>query len=224
MAVSRTEGARGGLLWGGIAAIVFAVAFVVGVLLITDTPDGDESDRKWIDYFADSGNRRMILIGAFVLGLAALAFIVFLGVLRERLRSGSPGAEWIATVAFASGIAFVALLGVAGAGIASAAAGITIADNPVPRGPAGADLLRNLAGVGYGALLLFGMVAAGLFIVTTSAAASRAALLPRWLVVTGYVVGVIVIVGGVLFIPMVLFVLWMLVVGILMLRSSSAAA
>jgi MFS family permease len=221
MAVTRTESARSGLRWGGIAGIVFAVAFVVGILLSTDTPDGDESDRKWIDYFADSGNRRMIIIGVFVLGFAALAFIVFLGVLRERLRDASPGAEWVSTVAFASGIAFVALLGVAGAGLASVAAGISIADNPVPRD---ADLLRNVSGIGYGALLVFGMVAAGLLMVTTSAAAGRAALLPRWLVVSGYVAGVIVIVGGVLFIPMVLFVLWMLIVGIVMLTRSRAVA
>ena len=54
--------------------------------------------------------------------------------------------------------------------------------------------------------------------------AGRAALLPRWLVVTGYIVGVIVLLGGLFFIPLVLFVLWMLVVGIVMLRGSGAAA
>jgi hypothetical protein len=42
-------------------------------------------------------------------------------------------------------------------------------------------------------------------------------------VVTGYIVGVIVLLGGLFFIPLALFVLWMLVVGIVMLRGSGAA-
>jgi hypothetical protein len=42
--------------------------------------------------------------------------------------------------------------------------------------------------------------------------------------VTGYVVGVLVIVGSLLFFPFILFVLWMLAVSIVMLRGSRAAA
>ena len=73
-----------------------------------------------------------------------------------------------------------------------------------------------------GSMLVFGMAAAGLLILTTSIVAGRTALLPRWLVVTGYVVGVIVLVGGVLFFPVALFLLWMLAVGIVMLTRSRA--
>ena len=39
--------------------------------------------------------------------------------------------------------------------------------------------------------------------------------------VAGYIVGVIVLLGGLFFIPLVLFVLWMLVVGIVMLRGQA---
>ena len=42
--------------------------------------------------------------------------------------------------------------------------------------------------------------------------------------VTGYVAGVIVFLGGLLFFPFVLFLLWMFAVGIVMLRGSGAAA
>lgn len=52
----------------------------------------------------------------------------------------------------------------------------------------------------------------------------RAALLPRWLVVTGYVVGVIVFLGGLLFFPFILFLLWMRAIGIVMITRSGAAA
>jgi hypothetical protein len=220
MAVTRTEGTRG-LLAGGVAAIVFAVLFVVGFLLVSDTPESDESNREWVRYFADEDNRRMIVIGAIVLTLAVLAFLVFLGVLRERLREAAPGSQWISTIAFASGLVFVAMLAVATLGAGSAAASVEFGDAPIVRD---ADVLRTFDSIGIGALVLFGAASAGLLIVTTSIVSGQAALLPRWFVVTGYVVGVIVAVGGLLFIPLALFVLWMLVVGILMLQGSRPAA
>jgi len=221
MAATSVGSTRSGLRAGGIAAIVFAVLFVVGFLFVSDTPEGDESNLKWLRYYADSDNRRMIVIGAIVLALAAVAFLVFLGVLRERLRNAAPGAEWVGTTAFASGLLFVAMLAVATLGTASVSASVQFGDNPVVRD---ADVLRTFESLGIGALVLFGAAAAGLLIITTSIAGGRAALLPRWLVVAGYIAGVIVLLGGLFFIPLVLFVLWMLVVGIVMLRGSGAAA
>ena len=221
MATTPVGNTRTGLRAGGIAAIVFAVLFVVGFLFVSDTPDGDESNLKWLRYYADSDNRRMIIIGAIVLTLAAVAFLVFLGALRERLRNAAPGAEWVGTTAFASGLLFVAMLGVATLGTGSVSASVEFGDAPVVRD---ADVLRTFESLGIGALVLFGAAAAGLLIITSSVAAGRSALFPRWLVVTGYVAGVIVLLGGLFFIPLVLFVLWMLVVGIVMLRGSGAAA
>jgi hypothetical protein len=221
MATTSVGSTRSGLRAGGIAAIVFAVLFVVGFLFVSDTPDGDESNLKWLRYYADSDNRRMIVIGAIVLALAAVAFLVFLGVLRERLRGAATGAEWVGTTAFASGLLFVAMLAVAALGTGSVSASVEFGDAPVVRD---ADVLRTFESLGIGALVLFGAAAAGLLIITTSIAGGRAALLPRWLVIAGYIAGVIVLLGGLFFIPLVLFVLWMLVVGIVMLRGSGAAA
>jgi hypothetical protein len=220
MAATSTSDTGRGLRLGGIAAIVFAVLFVVGFLLVSDTPEGDESNAQWLRYYADSDNRRMIVIGAIVLALAAVAFLVFLGVLRERLRNTGSGLEWVGTTAFASGLLFVAMLAVATLGTGSAAASVEFGDSPLVRD---ADVLRTFESLGFGALVLFGAASAGLLIVTSSVAASRGALLPRWLVVTGYVVGVIVILGGLFFIPLALFVLWMIAVGIVLLRSPGAA-
>jgi hypothetical protein len=219
MATPSTGNQRRGLRAGGIAAIVFVVLFVIGFLMSTDTPDTDESNLKWVRYFADSGNRRMIIIGAILFAAAAAAFLVFLGVLRERLR-GASTPEWLATVVFASGIAFVVMVAATGLGLGSVAASVTFGDAPVPRD---ADIMRTFESVAFGALTLFGAAFAGLLVFTTSLVSGRAALLPRWFVVTGYVVGVIVFFGGLLFFPMILFLLWMLVIGIVMLIRSGAA-
>jgi hypothetical protein len=200
---------------------VFVVLFVVAFLMTTDTPDGNASNREWLKYFRDSGNRRMQVIGALMFAVALIGFLLFLGVLRERLRNSAAGGEWVATVAFASGIAFVAAVAVFALGQASVSAGVQFGDNPVPRD---ADIMRTLTSVGFGAMLVFGAASAGLLVITTSVAGGRAGLLSRWLVVTGYVVGILVIVASLLFFPFILFVLWMLAVSIVMLRGSGAAA
>ena len=218
---TSTGNARSGLLAGGIAALVFVVLFVVGFLMVSDTPDGDESNLKWLRYYADSDNRRMIVIGAILLALASLAFLVFLGALRDRLRNGTAGGDWVGSTAVASGVFFVAMLAVATLGTASTSASVEFGDAPIVRD---ADVLRTFESLGVGALVLFGAVAAGLLIITASAAGGRSALFPRWLVVSSYVAGVIVIVGGLFFVPLALFVLWMIVVGIMMLRGRPRAA
>ena len=216
---TSTGAARSGLLAGGIAALVFAVLFVVGFLMVSDTPDGDASNREWRRYFLDSGNRRTIVIGVIILTLAAIAFLFFLGVLREQLRSAAVGSEWISTVTFASGIVMVAMLAVFAIGQGSVAASVVFGDAPVPLD---ADIMRTFVSAGFGALLLFGATTAGLLIFTTSIVSHRAALLPRWLVVSGYVAGVIVFLGGLLFFPFVLFLLWMVAIGIVMISRSRA--
>jgi hypothetical protein len=218
---TSTGDTRSGLRWGGISGIVFVVLFVVAFLMTTDTPDGNASNREWLKYFRDSGNRRMQVIGALMFAVAVLAFLLFLGVLRERIRNASAGGEWIATTAFASGIAFVAMVAVFALGQASVAAGVQFGDSPVPRD---ADIMRTFTSLGFGAMLVFGAASAGLLVITTSVAGGRAGLISRWLAVTGYVVGVIVTVGGLIFFPFVLFVLWVLTVSIVMLRGSGAAA
>jgi hypothetical protein len=218
---TSTGSTRSGLRWGGISGIVFVVLFVVAFLMTTDTPDGNASNREWLKYFRDSGNRRMQVIGALMFAVALLGFLLFLGVLRERIRNASAGGEWIATTAFASGIVFVAMVAVFALGQASVAAGVQFGDSPVPRD---ADIMRTFTSLGFGAMLVFGAASAGLLVITTSVAGGRAGLLSRWLAVTGYVVGVIVIVGGLIFFPFVLFVLWVLAVSIVMLRGSGAAA
>jgi hypothetical protein len=203
--------------WGGGGGILFAVAFVVGILLMTDTPEGDAPDTEWLDYYADSGNRWKIIVGALALALSTIGLIIFLSALRERLRD-APGTQWLSTVMLASGLVLLAMIGLAGSALGAVAAGVEIGDVAAP---ASADVPRFLEQFAFGGLLLFGMVAGGVMIGASSAAGERAGLLPRWLVVSGYIAAVIVLLGGLLFLPMALLVIWVLAVSILMMRAPS---
>ena len=120
---------------------------------------------------------------------------------------------------FASGVVMVAMLAVFALGQGSVAASVVFGDAPVPRD---ADIMRTFVSAGFGAILLFGATTAGLLVFMTSILSGRAALIPRWLVVSGYVGGVIVFLGGLLFFPFVLFLLWMVAIGIVMVSRSRA--
>jgi len=201
--------------WGGIAGIALAVLYVVAILLMTGTPNGDESNAKWRDYFLDSGHRNQIVAGAFVMGVAMVALILFVAALRVQFRVVR-GSEWLSTVSLTSGIILAAMLAVAAAAMAAIPADTAFPNAPVPRD---ADIMRSIESIGFTALLVFGMAAAGLLMISSSVGGGRAALLPRWFVITSVVAGVIVMIGGFVFLPMILFVLWSLASGIFLIRS-----
>src|SRR5262245_48564152 len=204
---------------GGIAAIFFAVLFVIGVICaVADSPDIDESNAKWLSFYRDSGNRREILIGAFILAVAVIALLVFAGALRERLRA-TPASAWLGTAAVAGGVAFAAMISVFATALGSVPAIVAFNDGPLPRD---ADIMRVMQSLGFGALLIFGMAAAGVLVVCASIAAGRAALYPRWMVIVGVIFGVVIALLGWIFIPMVLVPIWALLTGIFMLRRQAA--
>jgi len=108
------------------------------------------------------------------------------------------------------------MLAVAAAAMAAIPADTAFPNAPVPRD---ADIMRSIESIGFTALLVFGMAAAGLLMISSSVGGGRAALLPRWFVITSVVAGVIVMIGGFVFLPMILFVLWSLASGIFLIRS-----
>ena len=90
----------------------------------------------------------------------------------------------------------------------------TFGNVPVPKGEL-AYLAPQLA---FGFLLVGGMAAAALMLIAGGAAAARTQALPKWLGWAGVVIGVIVFLTGAFFIPVLLFVLWVLVAAIVCLR------
>jgi hypothetical protein len=213
-ATTSVSSARG-LRWAAWAGIAFAVLFVAGTLLI-NTPEGDASVAEWQSHFEDSGNRVELICHGYLWALAGIAFVVFLVGMRDRLRAAS---EWIANLALVSGVLFVSMLFLAGIATTAVAGGIEFGD--LSEEGAG-EFARWSEQLGFGALVLFGMFAAGMFVAATAAAGRKADLIPGWLAITGYVVAVILVVLGVFFLPMALLVLWILAVSIALLTRGRA--
>jgi hypothetical protein len=88
--------------------VVFAVLVVVATFL-KDAPGKDASDGAWTAYYADSANRRKEEIAFFLIGLAGLCFLQFLGSVRGALARAEGEPARITTAAIASGVAFIAI-------------------------------------------------------------------------------------------------------------------
>jgi hypothetical protein len=200
--------------WAPLSGIVFVVLFVVGIMLL-NTPDTDDPLTKIKAFYDDSGNRRQIIIAAYVLWLSGVFFFWFLASLRSRLMSveGPPGR--LTSIAFAGGVVFVAMLMVATSCFAFIAGEISFGDvhNISP------DFERVLPDLGYPILLIGGMFSAIAMIDAASVLIVRTGVLPKWIGWYGFVAAIGLLFAA-FFIPIILLLLWVLFVSVALLRRS----
>jgi hypothetical protein len=217
----QTEVRRGGIEWERwlpAAGILFVVLFIVGFVL-DNTPNGSDSTAKWISYYAKSGNRTQLIITAYLLLVAALAFLAFVMSLRNKLRPLEGEGHAYSTLIMASGILFIGAIFVAGSCIAAVPAGITFGSNPVP----GGDVDRFIPQLGYGILLVPGMFSLAVLIACTSVASLRLGVLPQWVAWLGFVATVAALFAAAFF-PLFVPLLWVLVASIVLILRPPAAA
>jgi len=214
--VSTASGRRG---WAG---IVFVVLYVVGIIMVSSSPaHTDDKPYKdnptklavlWRAYYNDSGHRTTIVIGAFVIIAAAVAFVVFGNDLRELLSAF--GARTTGGLAFAGTIIFATVTAVGAIALAWIPGSKTFGDSPVPTG----EINYLASQLGYGIMLLPGGAAAALTLVAGGFGGARSRALPAWLGWAGVVIGVLLFFIAAFFFPLVLLMLWVLIASIVMLR------
>jgi hypothetical protein len=198
--------------------IAFVVLFVVGFLALP-TPDSNKASQtaKWEAWWTDSGHRTAAIIGAYLMVLGLLAFVWFAWNLRQRVQGGDRVGNLGGLMVTFAGI--FAAMGMLSALIRVSIAGSkTFGDTPVPTG----EFARQFDQVGFGFLLVAGALCAGMFVGLASHLARRSGALPGWLTTAGFVVAVLQLVASIFF-PFILFVLWVLIASILLVRRGSAA-
>lgn len=201
--------------WAPASGIAFVVLFVLGFGFATSGPDNSKDPPSdYVKFYSSTGNRIHVLIGAYLLVLAAVAFSVFAAVLVARVRAagGTP------TLMIASATAFAVLLGIAAASFGWPAGDIAFGNDPVPSG----ELLHNLPELGFPILLVPGAFAAGAFLFSVGTESRARDILPGWLTIFSFVAAVVVL-GAVAFFPLLLLPLWMLAASITLLLRGPAA-
>ncbi|MGW1540378.1 hypothetical protein ACWCPM_09050 [Streptomyces sp. NPDC002309] len=162
----------------GIAGVLFAFLMAAAIILVRLALPGGAGGTE---VAIDAGQRGAVQTALELLPFAGIAFLWFMGALREQAGAGED--RFVSTVFLGSGLVFVAMLFGSGA-----AAGTVLADDQGPS-PFG----RHFA---YTLLTTYGLRMAAVFIFTTSTIGHRLGVIPRPLVVLGYLVGLVLLVVG----------------------------
>lgn len=173
------------LNWERVAAgsgFAFVVLFVIAFLVPGEFPDPGDRRGEWVAYALDK--TRELKISAILFGLAGMAFLWFLGSLGAALRRG--GEQRLATVAFGSGVAIIAVAYVM-TSLQAAIAWRLAADEP--------QLVRGMFDVTWGMQTLISFPAAALAY-ATAVGSWRARIFPVWYAAGSGILAVALAFGG----------------------------
>ena len=199
------------------AGIIFSVLLITAlVLLRVSVPAHPAVPGAWL---TNSHRRSVVAIALNLIPFAGIAFLWFVGVVRDRI--GEREDRFFATVFLGSALLFVAMLFVG-----AAVAGGVIASQPPSGTPAGGDLAlgRHITIL---LLNVYAMRMAAVFTLTTVTIARHTRIVARWLTIAGLVIALVLLVtaGTVAWVEL-LFPAWILAlsVDILVSRSRSSAS
>jgi hypothetical protein len=190
---------------GAIAGILFSLLLFISVVLIRlSVPDNPGDPGTWLSHSAKS-----IRLALGLLPFAGIAFLWFMGVLRDRM--GAHEDRFLATVFLGSGLLFLAITFAA-----SAVTGGLLMAYEASRGKlmdSGTyTFARTLA---YELVNVYGLRMAGVFMISTCTLAIRIGMFPRWMALLGYALAFFLLlsIGHFGWAPLV-FPLWALVVSV----------
>jgi len=187
-----------------VAGVIFSVLMIGGLGLVRYAiPADPNGPGAWI---TEPDRRQAVRLALDLVPFAGIAFLWFMGVLRNRL--GELEDQFFATVFLASGLLFVATIfvsaAVTGALVESLAAGSVDGDTYY-LGRHMSDALMNI----------FAVKMAGVFMFSTCTIALRTRIFPRWLAFVGYACALLllVVIANWRWITLV-FPIWMLLISV----------
>lgn len=165
-----------------VAGIIFSVILIVVLVQFHGSVPAGKPSTDWLN---DESRRQGVKTAVSLIPFAGIAFLWFIGVIRTRL--GDREDKLFATVFLGSGLLFVALLFLAGALLTTV---LTLFSRGIP---VGADSLLLLVVFTKSLMGMFGARMAAVFTISVSSIGMRTKILPKWLVVLGYLTGVILL-------------------------------
>src|SRR6266508_1632494 len=210
--------------YGAAAGLVFVILVLIASFLPGESPPAiDDSAREIAKYF--HGHSGAIQAGAFLSGLAGIAFLWFLGSLWSRIRRPEETRR-LATIAAGGG---VVTLGLA---LVSFAINSTTALRFRELGPLGARFFWTLSNIVIG----MASFSIAVLVIATSIAAIRTKVFPVWLGWAGVVLSLAWVVAGIGvasdsgglftfgFIVFLLWVIWILVISFFLFQPQEQTA
>jgi hypothetical protein len=191
----------------GAAGVVFGILMITALVLIRAAlPASPHEAGIWL---SDGSHRKEILFALSLVPFAGVAFLWFIGVVRDRI--GEAEDRLFATVFLGSGLLFVGMIFVS----AAIAADLVASIDQNGSGLATTQYWAFGRRVTYTLTTIYAMRMAAIFTISTSTILLRSRLLPRWLGLSGYAIAIVLLltVGFIAWFEL-LFPVWVLVLSI----------
>jgi hypothetical protein len=170
-----------------IAGIVFSALLIAILWLIRRSVPADPLDTgAWV-----ATESRTVALALNLVPFAGVAFLWFIGVLRDRL--GQQEDRFFATVFFGSALLFLAMLF---ASAAVAGAFILVASSAEPNELINSSTFRFARATAYIITNVYAIKMAGVFMISTSTVVIYTEIAPRWIAILGYVLACILLLGS----------------------------
>jgi hypothetical protein len=194
-----------------IAGILFSVLLLTSLILVrVSVPANPQDAGSWL-----SGNWKTVSLALNLLPFAGIAFLWFIGVVRDRL--GSSEDRLFATVFLGSGLLFLAMLFSSSA----VAGGIINMYGTMPNNLISSGIYTFGRTLTYELMTVYTMKMAGVFMLSTCTLSLRTGIFPRWMAYLGLVLALLLLLTVSLFYwaPLV-FPLWVLLISVYILLAN----
>ena len=192
-----------------IAGIVFSILLIaVFGLFRSSVPDNPLESGAWL-----TTDARVVAFGLNLIPFAGIAFLWFIGVLRDRL--GDKEDRFFATVFFGSALLYLAMLFAAAALIGAL---ILVAASTDPNQLVTSSAFRLTRATIYILLNVYATKVATVFMISTSTVVIHTGIAPRWIAILGYGLAIILLVGTYFSTwPMIVLPIWVLLLSVIIL-------
>jgi hypothetical protein len=168
-----------------IAGILFSVLLITSFMIIRLSIPADPRDAgQWL-----AGDVKPIGLALTLLPFAGIAFLWFMGVVRDRL--GEYEDRFFATVFLGSGLLFLAML----FSSAAIAGGIMIAYGAAPTALINSETYGFARAVTFVVMNTYAIKMAGVFMISTCTLFLRTKVTPRWMALLGYALALLLLVS-----------------------------
>ena len=184
-----------------IAGLLFSLLMIAAFWLIrASVPDDPQESGAWL-----RTNSGAVTLAMNLIPFAGIAFLWFIGVLRDRL--GQMEDRFFASLFLGSGLLLLGTLFVTSAIVG----GLLMAFTAQPEELISSPTFHFARAAVYAMMNIYVIKMAGVFMITTSTIAIYTAIAPRWLAIVGYVLAVLLLFGS-YFISWIFFVfpVWVL--------------
>jgi hypothetical protein len=194
-----------------VAGLAFSLLFVASFVLLHQQPPADATSAEISEWFNDSRQSHMQLVGLYLAPFSGIAFLWFIGVIRHRI--GAREDRFFATVFLGSGLLFVAMLF-----IGCAAAGALSTDANLDSDTVSSGMVNYSRAFSQTLFYVYAAKMAAVFTIAVSTIAFRTEVLPRWSSYLGYALALVLLLNfSDLHAVILAFPVWVAVISVLIL-------